>query len=751
MSDGGKKLEPSTMLAGRYRIDRVLGRGGMGAVYEATRIDLDRRVAVKLLDEAVDAPQEALAATEREARALARLAHPHIVQIIDFSRGEDGPPFFVMELLAGESLDARLRRSGKIAPGTAALVIVQVLSALAAAHAAEILHRDVKPANVFLTPTAAGFDFVKLLDFGIAGNLSGHATASVRGAALMGTPSYMAPEQIRGMELGPRTDVWGAGVCLYEMLTGALPFDGENLATLLTNICNVAPAPLVDIEPGLAAIVQRALAKDPVARFPSAEAMRTALAPFAAVGAVPSRALGGLPRELGGLPGVTQPVFAEAGATMSSSMPLAATERDPSAPLDREQFASTAVSAPRIETLASGSAHTFGDVPAARPGLDWLPIANGVVALAFVAAIAFMLAPRKEAPLAATKASAPVCSFARIRSWSEGLVDLRIAANAQGMVLAASTGQPAPTFRYASLGEVDEPVDEWPPSLYAELTSPKERIIPCATAGRQLFGGGLRERRVSKEKFWTTFARFPRPNGVIPLGPGGRMDSADVDIIDLDCAAAGDLTIYASLAPYPTMERSNVFLDVADSPRKQIHSESIDLPSRIRIDASREGFGRLIIHNLHAQIGFVDFHTLQADTVDATEEPVEPNEGDVAISGGEADAVWIDHKPRALSWRRYNRALNDLGHGVLASGDVFSPSLAHGDGAVAIAWAERIEGGVRIRVGQGRTARDAALASMPIEVGKSARNIVVAASGERPWVAWLEDGVAQTTRLACSK
>ena len=630
--NAGVSLEPSTLLGGRYRIDRVLGRGGMGAVYEATRLDLDRRVAVKLLDEAVDAPQEALAATEREARALAKLAHPHIVQIIDFSRGDGGPPFFVMEFLAGESLDTRLRRAGKIVAGTAALVMVQVLSALAAAHAADILHRDVKPANVFLTPTAAGFDFVKLLDFGIAANLSHHAAVSVRGGALMGTPSYMAPEQIRGEKLGPRTDVWGAGICLYQMLAGALPFDGENLGALLTNICNFPPPPLGDVDPALAAIVQRAIAKDPLARFSSAEAMRAALAPFAAVGAVPSRDLGGS----------TEPASSEAGATMSNdAMPLAATVHDPSSAPDREAYASTAMSGPPIretpihETLASGSAHTFGGVASPPSGLGWLPIANGVVALAFIGAVGFTLAPRKEAPLAGSeKASAPLCGFARIQTWGEGLVALQVAGGTQGMLLAASTGLPKPTLRYATLGDIDAPFDEWAPSLYAQTIEPEERIFPCAAAGKQLFGGGVRERKTAKGEHWTTFARFPHPSGAGLFGPGGRMDAANIDLVDLDCAAVDDLTVFAGIGPYLGLEQDDVFLDVADTPRKEVRSEMIDFPTRIRIDASREGFGRLLIQNLHPEVGFVDVHTLQVETAPASDELVDPNEGDVAISGG---------------------------------------------------------------------------------------------------------------------
>lgn len=165
-------------------------------------------------------------------------------------------------------------------------------------------------------------------------------------------------------------------------------------------------------------------------------------------------------------------------------------------------------------------------------------------------AIVFTLVPRREAPLAGTKPSAPVCTFARIRTWSNGLVDLQIAASAQGMILAASTMPPTPTLRYATIGDVDEPFDDWAPNLYAQTIATTERIFPCAASGRQLMGGGARERRGAHDELWTTVARFPHPSGTGLFGPGGRMDSANIDLTDLDCAAVDDLTIFAGLGPY---------------------------------------------------------------------------------------------------------------------------------------------------------------------------------------------------------
>jgi serine/threonine-protein kinase len=289
---GGHEELVGAVLAGRYRIERQLGRGGMGVVYAARQLDLSRRVAVKVLT----ASGGDLGALAHEARTAAGLAHPHIIQVTDFVEPADAPPFLVMELLEGESLDDRLAAKRTLSPDEAVKIAIQVLSALAAAHDAGIVHRDVKPANVFLTRTAVTYDFVKLLDFGVARVGNAASIAGLGREAPIGTPAYMAPEQIVDGHADARTDVYAVGVCLYEMLGGAAPFTAQNVPALLSKICSAEPRPLAElapeVDPELAAVVSRAMSKDADERYASAEELRVALVPFASAMPVPSRALG---------------------------------------------------------------------------------------------------------------------------------------------------------------------------------------------------------------------------------------------------------------------------------------------------------------------------------------------------------------------------------------------------------------------------------------------------------------------------
>jgi serine/threonine-protein kinase len=260
------------LLAGRFRLEERLGAGGMGEVYAAFDEREGRRVAIKRL--AADADLEAIARFVREAQATAAAAHANVVEAHELVTREDGPPFIVLERLEGETLEAALER-GPLAPAEAARVVVQLLAALEAVHRAGIVHRDVKPANVLL---CEGGTRVKLIDFGVAKLLGERGLT--RTGTLVGTPLYMAPEQLRDEPVDARTDVYAAGATLYEALTGRPPFveDGARLmkAVLvgeLTPIRDLRPS----IDPALARVVHQALAKSRELRFESAAAMRVAL------------------------------------------------------------------------------------------------------------------------------------------------------------------------------------------------------------------------------------------------------------------------------------------------------------------------------------------------------------------------------------------------------------------------------------------------------------------------------------------
>ncbi len=244
----------------------------MGLVFEAEQLGLDRRVAVKVL---VKKDARALARLRREALATASLRSPHVVAVLDFQANEGEPPFLVMELLEGESLHAVLVREKAIAPARAVKIASQVLAALHAAHEAGLVHRDVKPSNVWLSPSPAG-EVVKLLDFGLVKDTSDPRFQTTAGTVL-GTPAYAAPEQIMGSRVDARADLHGVGVLLFIMLSGRRPFDPASLAAEIMTKVPVIEEHVPDVAPALSAVIGCALEKDPADRFQSAQEMLDAL------------------------------------------------------------------------------------------------------------------------------------------------------------------------------------------------------------------------------------------------------------------------------------------------------------------------------------------------------------------------------------------------------------------------------------------------------------------------------------------
>jgi serine/threonine protein kinase len=273
-----------TLLAGKYRVRGRLGSGGMGEVYEAVQEDLGRRVAIKVMSGPMASDPQLLERFQREARAVAALGHPHIVAVTDFQDNPGEPPFLVMERLVGESLGDILERDPMIEPKRACRIAEQTLSALAAAHEAGLVHRDVKPDNIFICNTDTGAEIVKLLDFGVAKALEEGPSKLTSTGAVVGTLVYMAPEQARGETIDARADVYALGAVLYHMLAGQTPFPATNAARLLSAVCSESPMPLSSLRPDLdgdlVAIVARAMARDAPQRFATARAMMNALGTF---------------------------------------------------------------------------------------------------------------------------------------------------------------------------------------------------------------------------------------------------------------------------------------------------------------------------------------------------------------------------------------------------------------------------------------------------------------------------------------
>jgi eukaryotic-like serine/threonine-protein kinase len=273
-----------SVLARRWRLVQKLGEGTVGEVYSADGVGGGARVAVKLLRPELAANSAVAARFVEEGRDCARLIHPNIVRVLECERNAEGAPFVVMELLEGVPLSAYTRDGGRV-PITQAIAILQgVLAGLAAAHAQGVMHRDLKPDNVFLMRRSGGTFVVKLLDFGMAGvmDVAGGMGSRAPSGVLLGTPAYMSPEQARSdADVDARADLFGAGAIFYEMLTGRVAFSAPTEYARLAAVRSTDPEPMDRIDPALAALgpfVARALQKPREARFPSALDMARALA-----------------------------------------------------------------------------------------------------------------------------------------------------------------------------------------------------------------------------------------------------------------------------------------------------------------------------------------------------------------------------------------------------------------------------------------------------------------------------------------
>jgi serine/threonine-protein kinase len=326
-------LRPGHVFARKYRVDRVIGRGGMGVVVAAVHLKLEEMVAIKLLA-AGDAPgvdELSKARFLREAQAVARLKGQHVVRVHDADTLDDGVQYIVMEYLEGADLATVLERSHPLPISTVVDYVLQACEAVAEAHAIGLVHRDLKPRNLFLANFADGSVLLKVLDFGIAKTMAPIEDARLtETGTVLGSPAYMSPEQIGGSkQLDVRSDIWSLGVCLYEALTNRLPFEGSTWPHLIGSILTKTPVPLgvlrPDLPPGLARAVERSLAKEPGERPSNIAELAAEIAPFAsAEGKLHARRARAFLARKGSMPPPAA-MRAEASATFvtSATVPLA--------------------------------------------------------------------------------------------------------------------------------------------------------------------------------------------------------------------------------------------------------------------------------------------------------------------------------------------------------------------------------------------------------------------------------------------
>lgn len=266
------------VIAETYKITCQIGAGGMGSIFEAEHVRMGRKFALKLLDPAFAENEEVFQRFKREAEIAGQLGHPNIVDVVDFDRTEEGVPYIVMERLEGEDLADWIGSKGAFTFQTAYPVICEIVDALEAAHAAGIVHRDMKPQNIFLCKHGRRTDYVKLLDFGIS-KMKQSGSIVTRTNAVMGTPYYMSPEQAEGKnkEIDTRTDIFALGAIIYEMLCGKLAFYAPSVPTAMFKVCYEEPEPIGNLVPnlpeGLSAVLDKALAKDKNERYASARAL----------------------------------------------------------------------------------------------------------------------------------------------------------------------------------------------------------------------------------------------------------------------------------------------------------------------------------------------------------------------------------------------------------------------------------------------------------------------------------------------
>ncbi|TMB94803.1 MAG: BON domain-containing protein [Chloroflexi bacterium] len=395
--DYGDELStcPRQVVKGRYRILRKLGEGGMGSVFLAEQLSISRKVALKVLHREFARDREFVQRFHQEAKLAATLNNPSITTVFDFDQGDDGSLFIVMEYLEGTLLSDLIRRDGPMDVGRAVRLGIQVAEALGAAHAMGVIHRDVKPQNIMvLTPG----DRVKLMDFGIARIGDTGDAHLTRAGALMGTPNYMAPEQIEGRPVSVKTDIYAFGVVLYEMLTGATPFNAPTSTAVLTKQLREPPAPLrrarPEVSPLVEQVVMQALEKEPEWRQETVGGLSAAPPPSRIP--VPAPAVAPSP-SVAPPPKVGAPTMASA-ATMVSAPASDATMVS----------ARTIVSA-HVKTPSSPPEHQAPLAPSGEKSTAWARlrehgwkvavVAGGMLLIAVTVAIALYVSGRPSSPV----------------------------------------------------------------------------------------------------------------------------------------------------------------------------------------------------------------------------------------------------------------------------------------------------------------------------------------------------------------
>ena len=392
-------IEPGTIVGAKYRIKRMLGHGGMGAVYSATHVNLGTTVALKFLNETMVKNPTVVERFMREAWASAQLNSDHVCRVVDVER-EAGVPYIVMELLEGTDLAKRVRSGGPMSVEIAASYVLQACVGVAEAHAARIIHRDLKPGNLFLAERPDGSPLVKVLDFGVAkAPATGGDFSLTQTSNVVGSPGYMSPEQLRSSKVvDVRSDVWALGVILFELVIGKQPFRAETITDLALAIAMDPTPRMPGINPSYVAIVNKCLEKDPARRFEDVAALSTALVPLG--GSDAKRYAGAVARVL--RPGVAStpsaPRLSNEVTSVQSPLGPAPTVYEDRDVLPTERVTPVASSPEPAVTTMRGASGMLERSPSPSRRAMWIPLA---VATLLVGAGVTFVAMRDDRPATA--------------------------------------------------------------------------------------------------------------------------------------------------------------------------------------------------------------------------------------------------------------------------------------------------------------------------------------------------------------
>jgi eukaryotic-like serine/threonine-protein kinase len=467
------ELAQGQVIAERYRLERLLGEGGMGAVWSAVHVVTRKPVALKFIKESDAARSPQMRRRfQREARAASAVRHPNVVEVHDIVELADGSPVMVMELLEGESLAERLAREGRLSLKDTARLLVPVISAVGTAHATGVVHRDLKPDNIFLSRAGDGAMEVKVLDFGIAKYTPAELDAQTAGGltqtgAMLGTPYYMSPEQAFGEnDIDHRADIWALGVILYECLAGGRPIEGDNTGQIIKVIVTGGVVPLEKRVPALPRDVTELVAKMLTQkREERLGDLREALALLRRYADVASTSFEG-PRVIVAPP--SEKKISDSAETVGAD-PFART---------------TDASGPQRAASVTAGAHEV-QVPAKRASRSWIAIvgAGAVAVIAGGYALNMREAPRASAPspvTSATSVTVPVTATASVTATATA------SATTTATVTAPASASAAPTVAIATAHATTKPNPTTQPSATAKSTAaPSASALPGGVYGGQ--------------------------------------------------------------------------------------------------------------------------------------------------------------------------------------------------------------------------------------------------------------------------